>query len=83
MTYGPSTMVAWAAVHDVVPEGWYVGRPSEHPGRREWVMFAFDTRERPVEGGRASGWTAVAPTELRCVEEMARCLGELREGRWP
>jgi hypothetical protein len=27
--------------------------------------------------------TAVRPTELRCVPEMARCLADLRAGRWP
>jgi hypothetical protein len=50
---------AWAEVHDATPEGWYVGRPSEHPERNEWVMFAFDTRERPVMGKRAGEWTGV------------------------
>jgi hypothetical protein len=44
---------AWAAVHAATPDGWYVGRPSEHPERREWVMFAFDTRERAIEGKRS------------------------------
>ena len=55
----------------------------EHPERNEWSMCAFDPSEKPVVGKRSREWTAVGPTELRCVQEMARCLGELREGRWP
>ena len=74
---------AWAAVHEATPEGWYVGRPSEHPERREWVMFAFDTRERAVEGKRSGEWTTVAPTELEVVRSMAYCLRELKAGRLP
>jgi hypothetical protein len=74
---------AWDAVHDATPEGWYVGRPMEHPERNEWSMFAFDRSETPVVGKRANEWTAVGYTELHCVQTMAYCLGELREGRWP
>ena len=51
--------------------------------RNEQSMHAFDPSETPVVGKRSREWTAVGPTELRCVQEMARCLGELREGRWP
>ena len=52
----------------------YVGRRSEHQERREWIMFAFDTNERPIEGKRAGEWTTVAPTELEVVRSMAYCL---------
>jgi hypothetical protein len=31
----------------------------------------------------AAKWTAIGQTELRCVQTMAYCLGELQEGRWP
>jgi len=31
---------AWAAPHAATPPGWYVGRPSEYPERREWLMHA-------------------------------------------
>ena len=74
---------AWDAVHGNTPEGWYVGQPMEHPERNEWSQFAFDPSETPTVGKRSREWTAVGPTELRCLREMARCLGELREGRWP
>ena len=73
---------AWATVHDNTPDGWYVGQP-EHPERNEWSQFAFDPSEKPIVGKRSSEWTAVGQTELGCVQSMARCLGELREGRWP
>ncbi len=62
--------------------GWYVGQPSYHDERNEWVMYAFDPSERAVMGKRPE-WTAVAPTEEAVLREMARCLGEVGEGRWP
>ena len=70
-------------LHLATPPGWYVGRPSEHPERGEWVLYAFDTRERPIEGKRSGEWTTVAPTELEVVRSMADCLRELGAGRWP
>ena len=79
----PDLEAAWAAVHEATPESWYVGRPSEHSERREWVMFAFDTRERAIEGKRAGEWTTVAVTELEVVRSMAYCLRELGASRWP
>jgi hypothetical protein len=36
-----------------------------------------------VVGKRSREWTAVAPTELEVVREMARCLGEISAGRVP
>ncbi len=74
---------AWAAVHDNTPDGWYVGRPGYEERYRQWSMDAFDTSEKPVVGKRANEWTAVGQTELHCVQEMARCLGELKFRRWP
>jgi hypothetical protein len=79
----PDLAAAWDAVHDATPDGWYVGRPGFEERHNQWSMYAFDPSERPVVGKRSREWTAVGPTELRCVQEMARCLGELREGRWP
>ena len=74
---------AWDAVHEATPAGWYVGRPSYHDERREWVMYAFDPSERPMVGLRNRGWTAIALTEEGVVREMARCLAEIRAGRAP
>jgi len=74
---------AWNAVHDATPAGWYVGRPSYHNERRQWVQYAFDASERPRLGLRSRGWTAVAGSEEGVVREMGRCLRELREGRAP
>ncbi len=74
---------AWDAIHAVLPAGWYVGRPSEHPERRGWIMYAFDPTERPRVGLRSREWTAVAPTEVGVVREMARCLREIKAGRTP
>jgi hypothetical protein len=34
-------------------------------------------------GHRSREWTAVAPTELEVVREMARCLAIIGDGRWP
>ncbi len=80
---GMSLRDAWQGLHDATPSGWYVGRPSYHDERHEWVMYAFDPSERPKVGLRGREWTAVAPTEEGVVREMARCLGELREGTTP
>ncbi len=73
----------WNAVHEDTPAGWYVGRPSYHDERREWVMNAFDPSERPVVGLRSREWTAVGASEREVLVEMARCLRELGRGRAP
>ena len=74
---------AWTAVHENTPDGWFVGRPDHEERYRQWSMYAFDPSEKPVVGKRSREWTAVGQTELHCVQEMARCLGELKAGRWP
>lgn len=74
---------AWNAVHDAKPDGWFVGRPTPHPEAREWVMYAFDPRERAIAGHRSRQWTAVAATELEVLREMARCLRLIRAGEVP
>jgi len=74
---------AWAAVHDATPAGWYVGPPSYHDERHEWTQYAFDQRERAVNGARSREWTAIGATEVECLQEMARCLRELGAGRVP
>jgi len=43
---------AWDALHAATPAGWFVGRPSYHDERREWLQYAFDPDERPVVGVR-------------------------------
>jgi hypothetical protein len=60
-----------------------VGSPSYDDERGEWVMHAFDPRERAVVGVRKSEWTAVARSEDGVVREMARCLAEIKAGRVP
>ena len=74
---------AWEAVHENTPAGWQVGRPGYVDRFREWRMYAFDPWERPVVGRRSRESVASGQTELDCVKEMARCLGEIRAGRWP
>ncbi len=41
-------MRAWEALLAVVASGWYIGRPSYHDERDEWLQYAFD----PSECGR-------------------------------
>lgn len=74
---------AWEAVHENTPDGWVVGRPGYGPERHQWSMYAFDRSEKPVVGKRSREWAAVGQMELHCVREMARCLAELKVGRWP
>ena len=60
-----------------------MGKPGYEEWYNQWSMNAYDPSETPFVGKRSREWTAVGPTELACVREMARCLAELREGRWP
>lgn len=74
---------AWAAVLDATPPGWFVGQPSYHDERREWLLYAYDPSEKAVVGVRKREWTAIADTEEAVVREMARCLREIAAGRSP
>jgi len=79
----PDLEAAWDQLHATLPPGWVVGRPMYHDERRTWEQYAYDPAERPKVGKRSREWTAIAPAEVECVLEMARCLVELRAGRWP
>ena len=47
---------AWEGLHAALPSRWYVGCPSYHDERNEWVLYTFDRSERPVQGsGSGSG----------------------------
>ena len=74
---------AWDQVHAALPQGWQVGRPYWHDEVGSWEQYAFDPSESIIGGKRSREWIAVGPTEVACVREMARCLWEFREGRWP
>jgi hypothetical protein len=74
---------AWEAVHENTPEGWQVGRTGYADYYREWRMYAFDPAERPVVGRRSCESVATGQTELHCLQVMARCLAEIKAGRWP
>jgi hypothetical protein len=74
---------AWSALLAGVPAGWYVGKPSHHLERDEWLPYAFDPSERAVAGVRSREWTAVAATEVGVVRGMARCLRAVSQGRAP
>lgn len=74
---------AWSELHKATPPGWYVGTPVYHVERREWAMYAFDTREKAHIGKRSREWTAIARSEELVVLEMARCLRELAAGKVP
>lgn len=79
----PALVAAWDRLHSATPAGWVVGRPSYHDERREWIQYAYDPRETPKVGKRSREWTAIADSEVGVVKEMARCLEELGQGRWP
>jgi hypothetical protein len=74
---------AWTELHDAKPAGWYVGRPPYDERRGVWDQYAFDPAERAHAGVRRWEWTAVAPTELEVIRELARCLRLIREGQVP
>ncbi len=50
---GMSLRDAWHGLHAATPAGWYVGRPSYHDERQQWVQYAFDPSERPKVGIRS------------------------------
>jgi hypothetical protein len=76
---------AWAELHEANERlGWFVGRPAfEERKAVPWSMYAFDPTEKPKVGRRSREWTATGHTEAGVVGEMARCLGEIAEGRVP
>ena len=74
---------AWDELHDVVPAGWVVGRPMLREELHVWEQYAYRPKEKHDAGKRKDEWLATAPTEAGCVAEMARCLREICEGRWP
>jgi len=66
----------WYSVHDALPAGSYIGRPSYHDERREWVMYAYDPSERLQVGLRSREWAALGESEEDVV--LGRLLaGEL------
>ena len=74
---------AWDEIHEHTPPGWFVGQPGYEERYRQWSMFAFDTTETPADGTRSGEWTAVGRSGVHCLRVMARCLAELKVGRWP
>jgi hypothetical protein len=68
---------AWEAVHDALPLGWVVGRPSLHDeeAERPWHVYASDLRVRSKrrEYVEATGWTE--------AEALRYLAGLLREWR--
>ena len=63
-----------------------VGSPAARMLREDahvWEQYAYRPSEGADAGKRMDEWLATAPTEAGCIAEMARCLREIREGRWP
>lgn len=79
----PDLAAAWDELHAAAPKGWVVGRPYHHDERRTREQHAFIPSGRSRGGAPRKEWIAVGATELACVREIARCLRELDEGRWP
>jgi len=74
----------WERLHDATPSRWAVGQPAFEPHRAvPRSQYAFDSNERPKVGHRTREWTATGETEGACLEEMARCLAEMKEGKVP
>ena len=76
----PELAEAWDELFAAIPDGWAVGRPVYDHGSHVWNLYAFLLSERPKVGRRMNAWTAVHPTEVGVVRELARCLREITEG---
>ena len=80
----PALVAAWDAVYAATPAGWQVGRPYRHEERGgAWEQYAWLPSGKARGGRPRKEWTAVGETEEACLREMARCLEELGNGRWP
>ena len=81
----PEIVATWELIWATKPSGWFLGRPvyDEHRKPPAWVMEAVTDPERPVVGRRMPKWKAIGTTEEACLQEMARGLRELSEGRAP
>ncbi len=74
---------AWGEVYAVLPAGWTVTRPTYHlESGGYWVAYCRDTRYRK-DKPTPPFWEAMGPTEADSLRELARCIGELVEGRAP
>ena len=73
---------AWNEIHDVKPDGWFVGTPV-YIERRGWEQYAFDTRERPKHGRRTREWTAVPSPSSRSCARWRDALLLIRRGPDP
>lgn len=80
---GRALAAAWDALHAATPPGWQVGRPYHHDERGCWEQYAWLPTLRAGGGRPRKEWTAIGATEAGVVVEMARCLGEIGQGRWP
>ena len=72
----------WYSVHDALPAGSYIGRPSYHDERREWVMYAYDPpsgRMSACGAGNGPRWRSPRKQSWR----RWRGLRELGRGRAP
>lgn len=77
----PALATAWD--QPALPKGWQVGRPYRHNSRSEWELYAWLPTLRAGGGRPRKDWIATGDTEVECLREMARCLVELGDGRWP
>lgn len=64
---------AWSAVHEALPAGWSVMRPSRHPERQErpWHVYATDLRVRTK---RRDYIQATGSTEAEALSDLAGLL---------
>jgi hypothetical protein len=87
-------LAVWRDVIAAKPPTWYVDAPLSRPNTRSrdlgipgtdrrWELYAFDTAEEADADRRRREWTALAPTRIGVLRQMARYLQAIGAGRVP
>jgi hypothetical protein len=61
---------AWAAVTDLLPDGWHVGPPNYDPARHRWEVVVRSPKP-PGRRARPTYVVGEGPNEVAALEDLA------------